>query len=98
MEQNLQTMWSIVLDLDWSEIAREDHFFQLGGDSLNAIQLAALATSRQLSLTAESIIRNAVLSRMAIVAKPLPKHRLAARRLDREEGQPSHVKVYPDNE
>lgn len=93
MERNLQTMWSTVLGLHWSEIARDDDFFQLGGDSINAIQLAALATSRHLSLTAESIIRNPVLSRMAIVAKPLPEHQLAARELDREEGQSSHVKV-----
>lgn len=70
-EQKIQSMWSAVLNLQPSEITREDHFFQLGGDSLNAIQLATLATSKQLSLTVEAILRNPVLSRMAIVAKPL---------------------------
>ncbi|KAJ5930329.1 Nonribosomal peptide synthetases (NRPS) [Penicillium verhagenii] len=70
-EQRIQRMWSAILNLQPSEITREDHFFKLGGDSLNAIQLATLATSKQLSLTVEAILTNPVLSRMAIVAKPL---------------------------
>ncbi|KAJ5918139.1 Nonribosomal peptide synthetases (NRPS) [Penicillium verhagenii] len=70
-EHRIQRMWAAILNLQPSEITREDHFFKLGGDSLNAIQLATLATSKQLSLTVEAILTNPVLSRMAIVAKPL---------------------------
>ncbi|KAJ5885549.1 Nonribosomal peptide synthetases (NRPS) [Penicillium taxi] len=76
IEQRIQKLWSVVLNLHPSEIAREDHFFQLGGDSLNAIQLVALATSRQLGLTVEAIFHNPVLSHMAIVAKPLLEHQM----------------------
>ncbi|KAJ5304330.1 uncharacterized protein N7443_003990 [Penicillium atrosanguineum] len=93
MEQRIQRMWSTVLNLEQSEIAREDHFFQLGGDSLNAIQLTTLANSRQLGLTVEAIFRNPVLSCMAIVTKPLLEHQMAGMNIEHRNGLASHVEV-----
>ncbi|OQE17731.1 hypothetical protein PENFLA_c023G00333 [Penicillium flavigenum] len=71
MEQRMQRMWSKVLGLEPSEIAREDHFFQLGGDSLSAIQLATLAANEKLALTVQDIFDNPVLARITAAAKPV---------------------------
>lgn len=76
MEQKLQSLWAHVLGLPVTDIAREDHFLRLGGDSLTAIQLAAAATRDHLSLTVENIFGNPVLSRMAVVARPLENVKL----------------------
>ncbi|KAJ5260886.1 hypothetical protein N7524_008519 [Penicillium chrysogenum] len=40
------------------EIAREDHFFRLGRDSLSAIQLATLAAHEKLALTVQDTVQD----------------------------------------
>jgi acyl carrier protein len=58
VEQRMQRMWSKVLGLETSEIAREDHFFRLGRDSLSAIQLATLAAHEKLALTVQDTVQD----------------------------------------
>ncbi|KAK5996174.1 Nonribosomal peptide synthetase imqB [Cladobotryum mycophilum] len=70
-EQRIQRLWSRVLGLDLNDIAKEDHFFRSGGDSLNAIQLTAAATEDQLALAVEQIFANPVLAHMATVVRSL---------------------------
>ncbi|UKZ48294.1 NRPS [Trichoderma virens] len=46
LEQQIQAVWSEVLNIDVSKIGIDDSFFQLGGDSITAMQVASLANMR----------------------------------------------------
>ncbi|KAG8156447.1 hypothetical protein KVR01_013681 [Diaporthe batatas] len=65
-QQHLRTLWSKVLRLDECVIGLESNFFQLGGDSISAIRLAAAVRRTQgLSLSVLSIMNFPVFERMA---------------------------------
>jgi non-ribosomal peptide synthetase component F/aryl carrier-like protein len=65
MEVALQLLWAEVLEKQVSTIGCEDNFFRLGGDSIIAIRLVALAEARGISLDVAGIFRNPALSDMA---------------------------------
>ncbi|OQE34676.1 hypothetical protein PENCOP_c016G00331 [Penicillium coprophilum] len=94
MEQRIQRMWSKALGLDLAEIYREGHFFQLGGDSLSAIQLATLATNDNLALTVQDIFDNPVLARMSTIVKPLFEQSLSLPSGEHTNGSASYVETY----
>lgn len=51
----LQQCWAITLDLDVDDIDDESNFFDLGGDSVQAIRLAEVASERRLKLDVETV-------------------------------------------
>ena len=66
MEKKLHRLWTHVLSNP--KIGVNDHFFRAGGDSIDAIKLAANARADGISLTVADIFRHAILSQMALVA------------------------------
>lgn len=67
-ESRLGELWSAVLGTPLSEIRHGSHFFRLGGDSVTAMRLGALAADRGIYLNAAAIFKNPTLEKMAAVA------------------------------
>ncbi|KAJ4290804.1 hypothetical protein N0V90_009999 [Kalmusia sp. IMI 367209] len=67
MEKTMQRLWSQVLHLDHGLIGREDSFFRLGGDSIQAMQLVSRALKENIVLTVGDIFQSATLSAMSEV-------------------------------
>ena len=63
LERLLAELWCEVLELD--EVGRDDSFFDLGGDSLQAMRVSARARERGVRLGAEDLFENDVLSELA---------------------------------
>ncbi|RMI95398.1 hypothetical protein CDV36_016413, partial [Fusarium kuroshium] len=72
-EKQLASMWAHVLNIDLASIGVEDHFFRLGGDSINAMRLVTLARQSDISLTVASIFQKVTLLDMANSAFPMSK-------------------------
>jgi amino acid adenylation domain-containing protein len=65
-EIRLQEFWATILSVPSKNIRKKSSFFQLGGDSISAMRLAALARSQGLlSLTVQNILSTPRLSDMA---------------------------------
>ena len=75
IEQQLQALWAEVLKISPPNIRLDDNFFWLGGDSVAAIGLVAVARTDGLYLTVEMIFKRPTLSDMASMTTQLPKHR-----------------------
>ncbi|EAW08665.1 putative nonribosomal peptide synthase [Aspergillus clavatus NRRL 1] len=56
-ELAMQGVWSQVLNRPLDEVGTDDTFYQLGGDSISAMQVVALARSRELYTSVEDILR-----------------------------------------
>ncbi|RDW58708.1 hypothetical protein BP6252_13184 [Coleophoma cylindrospora] len=69
MERQLQLLWSKVLDATPNQIGLDDSFFRLGGDSVCAIKLVALARQSKIHMEVADIFRRPVLSQMALIAE-----------------------------
>ncbi|KAJ6788444.1 hypothetical protein PWT90_06554 [Aphanocladium album] len=65
VEAQLIELWAVALSLQVGDISSEDNFFQIGGDSFTAIQLASQARREGLNLTARAVFQNPVLMDMA---------------------------------
>jgi amino acid adenylation domain-containing protein len=65
IEQSLQVIWAETLGLDRARIGPNDSFFRLGGDSLSAIRLVAIAEARGLNLSVQGAFNNPTLVEMA---------------------------------
>ncbi|CAG9998538.1 unnamed protein product [Clonostachys byssicola] len=65
MEKLLQKLWSSVLPIDADSIGADDHFLQVGGDSMSAIKLVSLCQSEGFKLSVADIFENPTLSKMA---------------------------------
>ncbi|KAE8417295.1 hypothetical protein BDV36DRAFT_257570 [Aspergillus pseudocaelatus] len=61
-ELKMQRLWAKVLYLELQEIARDDEWVSLGGDSLGAMQLVSLARQEQFFLTVPDIFRHRTIS------------------------------------
>jgi acyl carrier protein len=65
-EEALARVWADVLKQPYDSIQRETTFFELGGDSLSAIRMVALAKSQaNLSLTVAQVFQTPELQRLA---------------------------------
>ncbi|GFP57555.1 nonribosomal peptide synthetase lcsA [Trichoderma asperellum] len=64
----LRELWSRVLNTEPQDIGGKDSFLSLGGDSIIAIELVALAEKYGIGLTAATIVSNPVLANMAAMA------------------------------
>ncbi|KAI0595736.1 peptide synthetase [Biscogniauxia sp. FL1348] len=69
MERQMAQLWRRIIGAD-AEVGANDNFFNLGGDSLRAMRLVALARAEGIALTVADIFTNPVLSAMAVVARP----------------------------
>ncbi|KAF2231590.1 acetyl-CoA synthetase-like protein, partial [Viridothelium virens] len=64
-EHCLRQLWAVVLGLPIETIGANSGFLRLGGDSIAAMRLAALARSQSIDLTVQHILRSPRLSEMA---------------------------------
>lgn len=64
-ERKLHAIWVEVLKIPVNEIGIDDNFFHLGGDSINAMYMAARARAEGLALAVTDILENPMLSTLA---------------------------------
>ena len=57
MENQLQTIWARVLNLQPSEIGLDDSLFRIGGDSISAMQVVSLCAAEGINLTTQNIVK-----------------------------------------
>ncbi|MCJ1432601.1 hypothetical protein MMC27_001958 [Xylographa pallens] len=65
MEEQMRHLWADVLAIDPASVGPKDNFLWLGGDSVSAIGLVALARTAKLHLTVQTIFRYPILSEMS---------------------------------
>ncbi|KAI5468188.1 hypothetical protein BGZ63DRAFT_419816 [Mariannaea sp. PMI_226] len=65
MEEKLREIWAEVLHRPVAEIRNNDHFMHLGGDSVVAMRMAAVARRRDISLSVGDIVQYPRLADMA---------------------------------
>ncbi|BCS19554.1 uncharacterized protein APUU_12382A [Aspergillus puulaauensis] len=64
-ERKLHAIWVEVLKIPVNEIGIDNNFFHLGGDSINAMYIAARARAEGLALAVTDILENPMLSTLA---------------------------------
>ncbi|KAH8660628.1 hypothetical protein BX600DRAFT_523663 [Xylariales sp. PMI_506] len=64
-EKSLQTIWAELLGRPVAAISRDDHFLQLGGDSVVAMRMVAVARKRNISLSVADIAKHPQLTDLA---------------------------------
>jgi aryl carrier-like protein len=73
----LQQVWAQVLGFPPSSVGVEDSFFDLGGDSISAMQVASAARSKNVHISTKDILKARTISGLAIRTKPVPdQHKL----------------------
>ncbi|USP76438.1 non-ribosomal peptide synthetase [Curvularia clavata] len=66
LELAMSTIWSDILGINKDLIGAEDNFFQLGGDSIDAMKLVAICRSQGLSLTMATSFQHPCLADMCL--------------------------------
>ena len=69
MERRLQKLWAATLSLDAEKIGASDSFLRIGGDSITAMWLVAVAREQGLSLTVANVFRHPRLFELALEVK-----------------------------
>ncbi|KAF2716895.1 acetyl-CoA synthetase-like protein [Polychaeton citri CBS 116435] len=69
-ERQLRSLCASVLQMDERSIGMDDSFMQIGGDSIQAMRLAAAAREKRLSLSVGDIFRRTQLSDLASAIEP----------------------------
>jgi aryl carrier-like protein len=85
VEQKLLSVWSQLLQISEDSIKKDDSFFQLGGDSIIAMQMVGMARDEDLDLTVANIFRHPTFSEMAVVIKSAEENDAAPAILDTKE-------------
>ena len=65
IERQMQRIWAQVLNIDPATIGLDDSFFQLGGDSITAMQVSSAARSLSIDIRAVDIMRKRTISSLA---------------------------------
>ena len=65
METRMRHLWANVLTIDSASVGPKDNFLWLGGDSVSAIGLVALARTVKLHLNVQTIFKHPILSEMS---------------------------------
>lgn len=68
MEQRMRELWATILPIDPQTIEPSYDFFKLGGDSINAMQLAGAANASNIKLTTRQIFQQPTLASMSLAA------------------------------
>jgi len=63
-EKALQQLWAQVLNIDMVSIGMDDSFFQLGGDSITAMQISSSARSLQIPISTNDILQKKTIARL----------------------------------
>lgn len=74
MELSIQQLWADILGIDKSKIMANSNFFQIGGESIRAMQLATLSRSRGVNITVANIFKHPTLSQQAQRATSVQEH------------------------
>ncbi|KAL4789174.1 hypothetical protein BDV19DRAFT_395291 [Aspergillus venezuelensis] len=69
MERQLQAIWSKALDLPEDQVGAHDNFFHIGGDSLVAMRIIAMARAQKLKFTVADLFKYPCLSELAQVVE-----------------------------
>ncbi|KAL6231349.1 hypothetical protein BDW75DRAFT_243990 [Aspergillus navahoensis] len=69
MERQLQAVWSKALDLPGEQVGAHDNFFHIGGDSLVAMRVIAIARRQNLKFTVADLFKYPCLSELAQVVE-----------------------------
>ncbi|OSS50544.1 hypothetical protein B5807_04731 [Epicoccum nigrum] len=85
MEYKLQRVWAQVLNMRPSEIGLEDRLFQLGGDSISAMQVVSLCRTEGISLTAKDVMKGKNIRVLAKLVKPARSSTVNAESSEREQ-------------
>ncbi|EUC27911.1 hypothetical protein COCCADRAFT_110508 [Bipolaris zeicola 26-R-13] len=64
-ERTVQQLWAQVLGIETSRIGLDDSFFRLGGDSITAMKLVAVAREKEVGITVANIFQYPKLAEMA---------------------------------
>ncbi|RDW83774.1 Non-ribosomal peptide synthetase [Aspergillus mulundensis] len=95
MERQLQAIWAKALDLPEEQVGAHDNFFHIGGDSLVAMRIIALARAQKLKLTVADLFKSPCLFELAQVVAD----RVAASSItlaeDEEASAPSPFSLIP---
>lgn len=67
------TLWAQVLQISPQSLAKDDDFFQLGGDATKAMRLSRVAHDRGLSFSVRDIYQNPCLFDLAALASPVSR-------------------------
>lgn len=70
-ECTIQQIWAQVLNINPSTIGLDDSFFNLGGDSITAMQVSSATRSRGLQVSTASIVKNKTIS-LILQNQPAP--------------------------
>jgi len=84
-EKSLQAIWAEVLERPAADIGSNDHFMHLGGDSVVAMRMAAIARRRDISLSVADIVQH---PRLADLARIVDGYDHAAERAAEEDPVP----------
>lgn len=68
-EKALSKIWSELLDLKMVSV--QDSFFELGGDSLQVIQMVSRARSENMEISPQLVFQNQNIAKLALSAKPI---------------------------
>lgn len=68
-EITMRRLWAQVLDIQSSNVGLDDSFLQLGGDSVSAMKLVAVARDEGIHITVADIFRNSKLVQLADVGR-----------------------------
>lgn len=68
-ELQLAAIWADLLNVKVDRIGRNTSFFELGGDSISAIQLTVLCSEIGIQVTTSSVFRNPTLVQMATLTQ-----------------------------
>ncbi|KAL8792786.1 MAG: hypothetical protein Q9195_004599 [Heterodermia aff. obscurata] len=68
----LQNIWAATLGMQAANIGLNANFFQLGGDSVSAIQLISTARTQGMHIKMANVLKNPKLSDMALALETLP--------------------------
>jgi amino acid adenylation domain-containing protein len=65
-ERAMQFLWAEILNIDPEGISADDGFFRLGGDSIAAMRLVAMARDKNFNLTVRNVFQYPVLRDLAV--------------------------------
>ena len=84
-EKRLQTIWAEVLGRPAAEIGRHSHFLQLGGDSVVAMRMVAIARKHNVSISVADIVQH---PRLADLARLVDGHDRTSEKAAQEDAVP----------
>ncbi|XTI94683.1 nonribosomal peptide synthetase [Cenococcum geophilum] len=73
VEFEIQRLWADILEIDVDAIGVNDNFFQLGGDSIQAVMLVAAARARGLQFTVADVFATPTMSDLSLLTAQIEK-------------------------